>query len=230
MRNKIKVIAFDADDTLWVNLPHFLETEREFCTLLQDYLPAAEVGRLLFQTEMKNLPLYGYGVKGFVLCMIETICSVSAGAARLELVAKAIELGKELLQKPIELLEGVEETLERLKGKYRLIVATKGDLLDQEQKIQRSALQTYFHHIEIMSDKKTADYRKLLQHLDCRPENFLMLGNSLKSDILPVLELGGFAAHIPYHTTWEHEQHSEEITHPHFIELTRIDEIINYLD
>lgn len=230
MRNKIQVISFDADDTLWVNLPHFLKTEKEFCALLQDYLPEAEVGRKLFETEMKNLHLYGYGVKGFVLCMIETICSISSGATKVGLIENVIQLGKELLQQPIELLGGVEQTLERLKEKYRLIVATKGDLLDQERKIQQSGLQNYFHHIEIMSDKRTADYRKLLQHLDCRPENFLMLGNSIKSDIAPVLELGGFAAHIPYHTTWQHEQHDEPISHPHFIKLSRLDEILNYLD
>jgi putative hydrolase of the HAD superfamily len=119
--------------------------------------------------------------------------------------------------------------LENLKGKYRLVVATKGDLLDQERKLKKSGLQEYFHHIEIMSDKKESDYQKLLKHLDCRTEHFLMLGNSIKSDILPVLEIGGFAAHIPYHVTWNHEQHDLQIEHPNFMELKNIKGILDFL-
>lgn len=230
MNNHITTIAFDADDTLWVNEPYFHETEKEFCILLEDYLPQHSVSQELFKTEMENLPLYGYGVKGFMLCMIETISRVSNGKAPLQLVNKAIELGHELLEKPIELLNGVTETLESLKGKYRLVVATKGDLLDQERKLKKSGLQNYFHHIEIMSDKKVSDYKKLLKHLDCQPENFLMLGNSIKSDILPVLEIGGSAAHIPYHITWSHEQHEQDLKHDNFFELKSIDEVLKLLN
>lgn len=187
MKNKIKTIAFDADDTLWINEPYFQEAEKQFCDMLQDYLPHHTVSQELFKTEMKNLHLYGYGVKGFMLCMIETIGRISGNTAPISLVNKTIELGQELLQKPIQLLEGVQYTLESLNGKYRLVVATKGDLLDQERKLKNSGLQDYFHHIEIMSDKQISDYTKLLKHLDCQPDNFLMLGNSIKSDILPVL-------------------------------------------
>lgn len=229
MNNHITTIAFDADDTLWINEPYFQEAEKEFCILLEDYLPQHSVSQELFKTEMQNLHLYGYGVKGFMLCMIETISRVSDGKAPLELVNKTIALGKDLLQKPIELLAGVTETLESLRGKYRLVVATKGDLLDQERKLKNSGLQDYFHHIEIMSDKKGSDYQKLLKHLDCEPSNFLMLGNAIKSDILPVLEIGGFAAHIPYHVTWTHEQHDHQLKHDNFIELKSIDEIIKFL-
>ncbi|MDQ1857197.1 HAD family hydrolase [Chryseobacterium sp. WLY505] len=229
MNNHITTIAFDADDTLWINEPYFQEAEKEFCILLENYLPQHSVSQELFTTEMQNLHLYGYGVKGFMLCMIETITRVSNNTASLELVNKAIHLGQELLQKPIELLDGVTETLESLKGKYRLVVATKGDLLDQERKLKNSGLQDYFHHIEIMSDKKEHDYKKLLKHLDCQPENFLMLGNSIKSDVLPVLEIGGYAAHIPYHVTWSHEQHDVNLEHPNFIELTSINEILKHL-
>lgn len=161
MNNHITTIAFDADDTLWINEPYFQEAEKEFCKLLEDYLPQHSVSQELFKTEMQNLHLYGYGVKGFMLCMIETISRVTNNTASLQLVNKAIELGQELLQKPIELLDGVTETLESLKGKYRLVVATKGDLLDQERKLKNSGLQEYFHHIEIMSDKKENDYKKL---------------------------------------------------------------------
>lgn len=229
MNNAITTIAFDADDTLWINEPYFQETEKEFCALLKDYLPQQAVSKELFTIEMQNLPLYGYGVKGFMLCMIETISRVSNGKASLELVNKTIELGHELLQKPIELLDGVSHTLESLHGKYRLVIATKGDLLDQERKLKKSGLQNYFHHIEIMSDKKVSDYQKLLKHLDCKPENFLMLGNSIQSDILPVLEMGGTAAHIPYHVTWTHEQHDQPLKHENFFELKRIDEVLGLL-
>lgn len=230
MKNHITTIAFDADDTLWVNEPYFQETEKKFCTLLEDYLPHHAVSQELFKIEMQNLHLYGYGVKGFMLCMVETINKVSNGKASLELVNKAIELGHHLLQQPVELLEGVTETLENLKGRYRLVMATKGDLLDQERKLEKSGLEKYFHHIEIMSDKKVSDYQKLLTHLDCKPENFLMLGNSIKSDILPVLEIGGFAAHIPFHTTWAHEQHENPLEHENFMELKSINEALKYLD
>lgn len=229
MNNNITTIAFDADDTLWINEPYFQEAEKEFCVLLEDYLPQHDVSQELFKTEMQNLHLYGYGVKGFMLCMIETISRISNGMASLQLVNKTIELGQDLLQKPIELLEGVPETLESLKGRYRLVVATKGDILDQERKLKKSGLQNYFHHIEIMSDKKNSDYQKLLKHLDCEPSNFLMLGNSIKSDILPVLEIGGSAAHIPYHVTWAHEQHDYHLKHDNFRELKSIDEVLQYL-
>ncbi len=165
-----------------------------------------------------------------MLCMIETIGIISDDAASLKLVNRTIELGHELLQKPIQLLDGVQNTLENLTGKYKLVVATKGDLLDQERKLKNSGLVDFFHHIEIMSDKQTSDYQKLLKHLDCTPDHFLMLGNSVKSDIMPVLDLGGYAAHIPYHTTWAHEQHETTLQHENFVELRRIDHILQHLD
>ncbi|MDQ1162082.1 putative hydrolase of the HAD superfamily [Chryseobacterium sp. SORGH_AS 447] len=229
MNNSITTIAFDADDTLWVNEPYFQEAENKFCALLEDYLPQHSVSQELFKTEMQNLHLYGYGIKGFMLCMVETVCRISNSAASLELISNAIKIGHELLLKPVELLDGVPETLERLKGKYRLVVTTKGDLLDQERKLRKSGLQDYFHHIEIMSDKKESDYQKLLKHLDCKPEHFLMLGNSIKSDILPVLEIGGFAGHIPYHVTWTHEQHDVQLEHDRFLEFKNIKEVLNYV-
>lgn len=229
MNKNITTIAFDADDTLWINEPYFQEAEKQFCQLLENYLPQHSVSQELFKTEMRNLHLYGYGIKGFLLSMIETATRVSNKTVSLDVIDKIIEIGHELLQKPIELLNGVEETLETLKDKYRLIVATKGDLLDQERKLKNSGLEHYFHHIEIMSGKKISDYQKLLKHLDCQPENFLMLGNSIKSDILPVLELGANAAHIPYHVTWTHEQQENNLKHENFIQLKSINEITNYL-
>ncbi|RZJ20022.1 MAG: HAD family hydrolase [Acinetobacter sp.] len=225
----IKVIAFDADDTLWVNEPYFREAEDKFCALLEDYLPLHSVAAELFKIEIRNLPLYGYGIKGFMLSMIETILEVTEGTASLEMISKAIEFGKEQLNKPIELLDGVEMVLEALKGEYRLVVATKGDLLDQERKLQKSGLEKYFHHIEIMSDKQERDYLKLLKHLDCKPEDFLMIGNSLKSDVLPVLQIGGNAVHVPYHTTWAHEVVENNVAHENFSAIPSIDEILNIL-
>jgi putative hydrolase of the HAD superfamily len=227
--NNIKVIAFDADDTLWVNEPYFREAEDKFCALLEDYLPMHSVAAELFKIEIRNLPLYGYGIKGFMLSMIETILEVTEGTASLAMIAKAIEFGKEQLNKPIELLEGVETVLSALKGDYRLVVATKGDLLDQERKLQKSGLESYFHHIEIMSEKHEKDYLKLLKHLDCKPENFLMIGNSLKSDVLPVLAIGGNAIHVPFHTTWAHEVVEHNVEHDNFKSAENLTEILTFL-
>ena len=225
----IKVIAFDADDTLWINEPYFYETERHFCRLLEDYLPHHTVSRELLQVEIQNLSLYGYGIKSFMLSMIETALKVSNKTITLDAIEKIIGLGKDLLAKPIELIDGVEEVLIHLKKNYRLVVATKGDLLDQERKLKNSGIEHYFHHIEIMSDKQEKDYLKLIRHLDIQLQEFLMIGNSLKSDVLPVLAIGGHGYHIPYHTTWAHEQVEHTIEHPNFKQLTSIQEILQHL-
>lgn len=226
----ITTIAFDADDTLWVNEPYFQEAERRFCELLEDYLPHHTVGQELFKTEMNNLHLYGYGVKGFMLSMVETALRISEGTVDLRVIEQTLNLGKDLLQKPIELLPGVETTLQALQGRFRLVVATKGDLLDQERKLDKSGIAHFFHHIEIMSDKQPRDFDKLIRHLDIAPAEFLMVGNSLKSDVLPVLELGGHAAHVPYHTTWAHEKIDHHVAHPHFFYLTELPELLSHLE
>lgn len=228
MKNQITTIAFDADDTLWENEPYFRQAEEKFSVLFS-HLPADDVIKQLFDIEMKNLKMYGYGIKGFMLCMVETLAKLSGDQIDKNLITKIFEIGHELLQKPIILLEGIEETLQHLHGKYRLVMATKGDLLDQERKLEKSGLAKYFHHIEIMSDKQPANYRKLIQHLDCKPENFLMVGNSRKSDILPVLAINAFAVEVPYHTTWIHEVHEDEIVHPNFISVESIDQVIPLL-
>ncbi len=228
MKN-IKVIAFDGDDTLWVNEPYFREAENRFSELLEDFLPHHSVQKELFKTEMDNLAIYGYGVKSFMLSMIETIARITDNSADIKLINKSIELGRELLNKPIELLDGVETVLKQLNGEYRLVMATKGDLLDQERKLIKSGLAKHFHHIEIMSNKKTSDYQKLLKHLDCNPENFLMIGNSIKSDVMPVLKLGGYAIHVPYHTTWAYEKVNIKINNPKFYEAEFIKDVIKFL-
>ena len=227
---QIKVIAFDADDTLFVNEPYFVETEKKFQLLMQDYLSHQGLSQELFKIEIENLSLYGYGIKGYILSMIEAATKISENTISVEIVCKIIEYGKELLQKPIELLEGVEPTLEQLHKKYKLVVATKGDLLDQRRKLHKSGLGKYFHHIEVMSDKQTVDYADLLKRLEIQPEEFFMIGNSLKSDVLPVLALGGHAVHIPFHTTWEHERIDHQVEHERFRALSNISEILPLFD
>lgn len=210
MYNNVKVIAFDADDTLWVNETYFREAEVKFANLLSNYETKNKIDQELFRKEITNLSIYGYGIKGFMLSMVECALELSNYKISPKTIEKILEIGKEMIEKPIELLQGIEETLESLHGSYKLIVATKGDLLDQERKLEKSGLLKYFHHIEVMSDKKPKDYEKLLSHLDIKPNQLLMIGNSLKSDVLPLLEIGAEAIHIPFHTTWAHEEISEQ--------------------
>jgi putative hydrolase of the HAD superfamily len=223
----IKVIALDADDTLWVNETYFRETEEKFIQLLSGYETADRLEQELFMKEMNNLHLYGYGIKGFMLSMVESALELSNNKISNKDIYQIIKLGKEMLEKPIELLEGVEQTLKALKPKYRLILATKGDLLDQERKLEKSNLIKYFHHIEVLSDKKPENYKKMLGHLDIKPDEFLMVGNSLKSDILPILEIGARAIHVPFHTTWEHEKVEHDGNGYRTVE--KLDEILKFL-
>ncbi len=210
MDNNIKVIAFDADDTLWVNETYFRDAEEVFAELLSKYETKNKIDQELFKTEIKNLAIYGYGIKGFVLSMVECALELSNYKLPQETIENILDIGKEMLKQPIELLDGVEEVLNSLQGKYKLIVATKGDLLDQERKLENSNLLKYFHHVEVMSDKKEKDYLKLVNHLDIKTSELLMIGNSLKSDVLPLLNIGASAIHVPFHTTWQHEKVSEE--------------------
>lgn len=230
MRHNIKVIAFDADDTLWSNEPFFQEVERKYTELLSDYGSAKEISAELFKTEMSNLECLGYGAKAFTISMVETALRISAQKVTAEKIQEIILLGKSLLEMPIELLPGVEDTLKALKaqGGYRLVVATKGDLLDQERKLKRSGLTPYFDHIEIMSDKTEKEYNRLLQVLQVVPEEFLMIGNSLKSDIQPVLAIGGYGVHIPFEVMWQHEV-VETFTHPRLKQMKSLAELLDWL-
>jgi putative hydrolase of the HAD superfamily len=225
----IRSIAFDADDTLWENETLFRNVEREFCILLKDYMGEEECNRLLYEVEMKNLPLYGYGIKPFTLSLIEAAIQFSDRKLPISVIEKLIAIGKEMLLAPIVLIDGIEETLRVLSGKYKLVMATKGDLLDQERKLIKSGLEPYFHHIEIVSDKTPKHYLKLVRHLDIQPNEFLMVGNSLKSDILPVLEIGGHGFHIPFHTTWLHEMVYEPVEHPNFRLLNQATDMLTLL-
>lgn len=224
-----KIIAFDADDTLWHNEPYFDEAQERFCVLFQDYASSQEILGLILNHQIKNLPLYGFGIKAFTLSMIESALELTNHKISGQNIQKVIQIGKDLLQKPVELLPNVTEVLEQLKGSHKLIVATKGDLKDQHRKLHDSGIGAYFHHIEVMSDKAELDYEKMLGRLDCKAEDFLMIGNSLKSDVLPVLNIGGHAIHIPYHTTWEYEKIDFEIEHDNFKSFTNITEILPLL-
>lgn len=229
MKN-IKVIAFDADDTLFINETYFAETEEKFCSLMSDYLSNQGISKELFKIQIDNLKVYGYGIKGFILSMIEASMKISNNTISVEAIERIIQYGKELTEKPIVLLDGVEETLEALHGKYKLVVATKGDLLDQRRKLHNSGLGKYFHHIEVMSDKQEIDYTDLIKRLEIQPSEFFMIGNSLKSDVLPVLAIGGHAVHIPFHTTWEHERIDHQVVHKNFSTFEKISEVLKKLD
>jgi putative hydrolase of the HAD superfamily len=205
LSSQIKIIGFDADDTLWVNEPYYQEVERQFCEILIPYLETAETSRELFKTEMQNLEIYGFGAKGFLLSMVETALRSTENRIQAEEIVRVIEIGKTLFTMPIQLLDGVEEVLKQLQGKYRLILATKGDLLDQERKLQKSGLIEYFHHIEIMSDKQDANYLKLLAHLDIEPNEFLM---------------------VPFEVTWQHEIHHAPIEEEAFKTISTISDLL----
>ena len=222
----IKVIGFDADDTLWMNEDHYRETEDAFVVMMEPWLTERETRKHVFAVEMDNLSLYGYGAKGFTLSMISAAISISNGQADSALIDKIIGLGKKLIDAPMELLPGVSDVLQTLHGDYKMIVATKGDLLDQERKLKKSNLEDYFHHVEIMSDKNPESYRKLVRHLDIKPEEFLMIGNSLKSDVIPVLDIGADAIHVPAKTTWAHEHVADTSRIQPYLTLDSFGELI----
>src|SRR5690606_1904569 len=205
----IKVIGFDADDTLWVNETYFREAEMEIQKLLSIYETPNQIDQELFKVEIRNLPIYGYGIKAFTLSMVEVALELSNYKVPNKTIEAILNIGKNMLEKPVELLDGVEEVLKKLSKNHRLVLATKGDLLDQERKLEKSGLTAYFHYIEVLSEKKEANYSRLLNHLDIKPSEFLMIGNSLKSDVLPLLNIKANAIHVPFHTTWAHEEVSE---------------------
>jgi putative hydrolase of the HAD superfamily len=205
------VVGFDADDTLWHNETIFENVHERYRVLLGRYHDAATVDRTLFATEMRNLELYGYGIKGFMLSAIETAIQLTAGKISAEEIQQLIELGRGMLAHPVELLEGVAETLAELRPRFRLMLITKGDLRDQERKLAKSGLAPHFSAVEILSEKNEATYAAILRQHRIAPADFCMVGNSMKSDILPVLALGGSGVHIPYHLTWAHEQVAEDV-------------------
>lgn len=202
----IDLIAFDADDTLWHSEIQYARVQNEFIRLLGKYNPPGDVDQALQQTEIRNLPYYGYGAKAFALSLIETAIEVTGGLISASEIKQLIDMGKEMLVAEVELLDGVQEVIQQLAGRYTLMLITKGDLGHQEAKVAGSGLANYFNHIEIVSEKDRCTYAALLTKYQVSPSHFLMVGNSLRSDILPVVELGGQAVYIPYQITWAHEQ------------------------
>ncbi len=225
----ITTIGFDADDTLWVNETYFREAEDTFASLLEEFETRNTIDQELFKMEMRNLELYGYGIKGFMLSMIESALELSNHRVSQTTLGKILNLGKEMIAHPLELLDDVPEVLEKLHGRYRLLVLTKGDLLDQERKLEKSGLLRYFHHVEVLSDKQASNYSRLLEHLEIDISEFLMVGNSLKSDVLPIVELGGHAVHVPFHTTWAHEEVDPADHANNHLTLKRLRDLLKHL-
>jgi putative hydrolase of the HAD superfamily len=206
----IRVLAFDGDDTLWHNEGRFQLTQSALRDLLRRHVPDADVDRHLFEVEMKNLRLYGYGIKAFTLSMLETAIQVTEGRIPAGDLAVILGWGMQMLGEPTELLDGVLDALAQVRERYSVLLITKGDLFDQESKLARSGLAEMFSGVEILSDKNVSTYRAVLERRRIEPEEFVMVGNSLRSDIAPVVELGGRGVHIPYHVTWDHEQVPED--------------------
>ena len=226
--SKIKVIGFDADDTLWENEDIFLEAQNELKIILKKYVD--NLDDELFKTEQHNLELYGYGIKGFILSVIETSIRISNGKLDIYSIEKILNLGKEMLSSPVTLIKGVRETLNLLSKQYTLVLITKGDLLDQENKIKNSKLSSYFEYIEIVSEKNKQTYRNILKKINVKPENFLMVGNSLKSDILPVTKIGGTGIYIPFELTWELEKVVYDHKSKAYVQLENISLIRPWLE
>ena len=210
----IKVLAFDGDDTLWHNETRFNVTQGELRKLVRRHVPDADVDSHLYDVEMRNLGLYGYGVKAFTLSMVETAIHLTDGRIPATDLQVILDWGKRMLTAPTELLDGVEDALREASARYSLLLITKGDLFDQESKLARSGLGDLFAGVEILTDKTAGTYGSVLRRRGIEPAEFVMVGNSLRSDVAPVVELGARAVHIPYHVTWNHEHLPDDALPP----------------
>ena len=215
------VIGFDADDTLWHNESIFTMTQGKFREILSSHSPEL-IDQTLSSTQIKNLKLFGYGIKGFILSMIETYIQISNGEIKGNEIQKIIDFGRDMLAAPVDLLPYVHEVIDKLSKKYRLLLITKGDLIDQETKIFRSGLADYFTGVEIVSEKNSETYKNILNRHSIAVSSFIMIGNSMRSDIVPIVQIGGHAVHIPYYTTWDHEQKHPYINPKNFKKLKHI--------
>jgi putative hydrolase of the HAD superfamily len=223
MSTTIDVIALDADDTLWHNETLYAQAEIKLAELLAPFLDRDQVVQELFETEMGNLAYFGYGIKSFTLSMIETAIRVSSGQVSGPEIQQIVDVAKEMHQAPVQLLDHVKDVIPKLAASHWLMLITKGDLFDQEAKLARSGLASHFERVEIVTKKTPEVYRALLREHRIEPRRFLMVGNSLRSDILPVLSLGAHAVHIPYHLTWAHEVVSVDSSHEDgYVELEHI--------
>jgi putative hydrolase of the HAD superfamily len=227
----IEIVGLDADDTLWHNEPLFTSRREQFCELLSRYEPQGIPQDQLDAVEMRNLRHFGYGVKGFVLSMIETAIEVTGGRLETRDIRQIIDWGREMLAGEIRLLDGVAEAVERLARDYNIILVTKGDLLDQETKLARSGLGSLFKGIEVVSEKNAHVYRRVMARYGVAPDRFVMVGNSLRSDILPVVEAGAHAVYVPYEMSWIHERVTDEaLAGAKFHEIPHIRELPTLLE
>src|SRR5262245_57757801 len=221
----LRAIGFDGDDTLWHNEGLFSMTQSRFRALLADTAPPDELDARMLETERENVSVYGYGVKGFTLSMIETAIEVTNGNIDADRIAQILTFAKDQLSQPTELLPGVEAALDVLQGRYELLLVTKGDLFDQESKIARSGLAERFDAIDVVPEKDPDIYRRVLRRNRIDPQEFLMIGNSVRSDVLPVLAIGGQAALVPYDLTWELERAEPPHTRDGYWELDHIGQV-----
>lgn len=212
----LDLIAFDADDTLWHNLIHFDTAEKKFGEMLSNFAPAETAASKLMEAEKRNIGAYGFGVKSFTLSMIETAIDVSGGAVDAALIRQLIAMGRDMLDHDIELLPHVEETLKALHGNHRLLLVTKGDLHHQERKVLASGLAHYFEGVEIVSDKKPDTYARICSRHGGRVERALMAGNSIRSDVLPMIAAGGFGVYVPFEIIWDHDHEEVPESTPRF--------------
>ncbi|WP_375416983.1 HAD family hydrolase [uncultured Hymenobacter sp.] len=226
------LVAFDADDTLWPNQPHFDHVEAQFLRILAPYREAEATGAQLYAVQRRNMELFGYGAKSFMLSMIETAIQLTDGAVTGREIQELIDLGKSLLRFPIEPLPDVVAVLTAVKARgHRLMVLTKGDLFDQESKLARSGLGDFFDYVEIVSEKNEAAYQRILRRHGATPATFVMIGNSLKSDVLPVARLGLRAIHVPYHANWIHEHvPADELAGISFQQVGALREVLDHLE
>lgn len=223
------MLAFDADDTLWHNESFFALTEEAFSQLLAPYADPEALKERLTQTERRNLGVFGYGVKGYTLSMLETAIEVTEGAVPASVLQALLDLGKEMMAHPVTLLDGVGDVLEDLARHYPLMLITKGDLFHQEDKVARSGLADLFSAVEIVSEKDVPTYARVFGRHGVAPDRLAMIGNSLKSDVLPILEVGGWGVHIPYHLTWAHEAAPEPLGHPRYVRLADIRDVPDWV-
>jgi len=203
--NGIALVGFDADDTLWRSQDYFDDAQARFERIVAGYVDLADIGKQLYEYESRNIAIFGYGVKGMVLSMVEAAVEITQSRISATDIHRIVQLGKELLQHPVEVLPGVREAVQDVAREFPVVLVTKGDLFHQEAKVRDSGLADLFGRIEIVSEKDAATYARVLREFDIAPSQFLMVGNSLRSDIAPVLELGGWGVHVPYHVTWAHE-------------------------
>lgn len=226
----LTLIGFDADDTLWQNQSFYNLTEEKFARLLADYADPRALGDRLLEVERRSLRLYGFGIKGFILSMVETALEVTEERVPGHVIAQILEIGREMLAHPVEILPDVVESIASLKGRFKLVMITKGDLFDQERKIASSGLADEFDAIEIVSDKTEETYRRIFKRHGSGPDEAMMIGNSLKSDVVPALKSGAWGIYLPHDLNWAFEHEDEPVTQPRYRRITRLGELAALID